>query len=263
MVKIEGKYGLLIDTTKCVGCEMCIKGCQEENGLPSGEETPKELSAEVYTVLQKQNGVYRRKFCFHCTDPACVSACPVNAMVKTSDGPVVNDGSKCIGCRYCMVACPHSIPRYEWEKTVPAVKKCIMCYKRLAEGKPTACAEACVFDATVFGLYGDMLTEAQRRIDENPDDYVHHIYGQAEAGGSQVIYLAAVPFASLGFNTDVPSKALPSLTGNVLSMFPNVLSVGGVILLGTWWIINRRMSLADEKALEAKLDAEIGSEEKP
>ena len=125
---------LLFDVTRCIGCHACAKACKESHGFPGdGEET--ELDATTYTVvLDKGDDRYLRRMCMHCADPSCASACPVGAFTKTELGPVVYDGSKCLGCRYCMVACPFSVPRYEWSKPVPVVRKCDGCFERQKQG---------------------------------------------------------------------------------------------------------------------------------
>jgi formate dehydrogenase iron-sulfur subunit len=139
---------LLFDVTRCVGCRSCATACKESHGFPgTGEET--ELDAVTYTVvLDKGEDRYVRRMCMHCADASCASACPVGAFTKTKLGPVVYDGSKCLGCRYCMIACPFSVPRYEWSKVAPLVRKCDGCFERQAAGKPNACAEACGFEAS-------------------------------------------------------------------------------------------------------------------
>ena len=145
--------GLLFDVTMCVGCGSCYKACKEQNKLP---ETNKDflkdhLSENTYTVVEQYGNKYARKLCMHCNEPACASVCPVGAFKKSDTGAVLYDGDKCIGCRYCMQACPHKIPRYEWEKTQPRVRKCVLCHDRVKAGKLTACAEACPTEATLFG----------------------------------------------------------------------------------------------------------------
>jgi ferredoxin len=131
--------------------------------------------------------------CMHCQDPACASACLVGALKKTALGPVTYDASKCIGCRYCLVACPFSVPRYEWTKLVPFVKKCDMCGARQAQGQAPACVEACPVGASIVGWRDEILEEAERRI-LGDSKYVKHIYGSEEAGGTSVFFISDVPF---------------------------------------------------------------------
>lgn len=243
------KKAMLIDLTLCVGCNACQDACKIQNQLPEGEEH--ELSATAYTALNEYNGVYVRRMCQHCVDPTCASVCPVGAFTKTPEGPVLYEESKCIGCRYCMQACPFQVPRYQWTSTFPKVMKCKFCAERQAQGLQPACAEACPSGATKFGVRDDLVREAYDRIKVNPGAYINKVYGVEEVGGTSILYITSVPFEQLGFKTNLESSALPMLTWNVLSKIPNVVSVGGVMLYGIWWITNRRKEVQQyEKKLK-------------
>ncbi len=170
------------------------------------------------------------------------------ALQKTAAGPVVYDPQRCIGCRYCIMACPFGVPKYQWDQPVPIVGKCILCAGRVAQGLPTACAAVCPTGATLFGEHGSLLREARKRIAATPDRYVDHVYGANEAGGTSVLMLAAVPFAELGMKTDVPRQPLPLLTWNVLSKIPSFVGVWGVLLLGIHWITKRREEVSAYEA---------------
>lgn len=235
------RAAMLIDTTRCVGCDACAEACKQANGLPP--EIEPQLSARTWTRVREVNGTYVREMCMHCDRPSCASVCPVGALYKSPEGPVAYDEARCMGCRYCMVACPFQVPKYEWDKPLPRVQKCIGCLGRLRQGKIPACAEACPAEATVFGDRQELLAAAHLRIRDNPGQYVDHVYGETEVGGTNVLVLAAVPFAELGFPTDLPGSPMPDLTWRALSKIPQVVSVGGVALLGVWWIVNRRMAL--------------------
>lgn len=239
---------LLIDITKCIGCQACALACKEANGLPGEEES--ELSATAYTVVKEKGDVYYRRLCMHCNNPTCASVCPVGAFDKTPEGAVIYQAHKCIGCRYCMQACPFSIPTYEWKKRAPKVQKCIMCYHRLKEGKIPACAEACPTEATIFGDRDELIRVARSRIKENPDLYVDHIYGEKEAGGTSVLFLSNVPFETLGLPANLGERPLPELTWAALKKVPSIAIFGGAVLYGIWWIIDRRMELADYRRKE-------------
>jgi len=236
------KKALLIDITLCIGCNACQAACKTENKLPEGDE--KTLSLSAFTALSEHDGLFVRHMCQHCDIPTCVSACPVAALKKQADGPVLYDGDKCIGCRYCMQACPFHIPRYEWKSTRPGIKKCILCAPRLDKGLPTACAEACPTGATKFGDRNDLLIEATNRITADPGKFVPKIYGKSDVGGTSVLYISPVPFEKLGFDTHLGQEPMPVLTMNALSKVPNVVGVGSVMLAGIWWITNRREDVA-------------------
>lgn len=232
------KKAMLIDLTLCVGCNACQEACKKQNGLAEGEE--KSLSATAYTALNEYNGVYVRRLCQHCNEPTCVSVCPVGAFTKTEQGPVLYNESKCIGCRYCMQACPFQVPRYEWGSTFPRVQKCKFCADRLAQGLPTACSEACPTGATKFDDRDSLIKEAYERMKAEPGKYVPKLYGQEEVGGTSILYLSSVPFEQLGFKTELQKTPLPALTWNALSKIPNVVTLGGAMLFGIYWITNRR-----------------------
>jgi formate dehydrogenase iron-sulfur subunit len=253
------KVGLLIDTTKCIGCAACTLACKEANRLPRDEAET--LSATTWTVVEKHEGVHVRRMCRHCEHPACASVCPVGALRKTDEGAVVYDEDKCIGCRYCMVGCPFGIPRYEWSKPAPRMRKCIMCYEAATKhGQPTACAKVCPTGATKFGERAALVKEAQARIGEAPGRYVDHVFGLEEVGGTGVLYLAAVEFARLGFPTTLRRDSYPQLTWNVLSKLPSVVGVAGVGLAGVWWLTHRREAVA---RAEAQAQADGHEEVKP
>ncbi len=222
---VSPEKAILTDVTKCIGCERCVEACVRQNQLP--REIPTRyhaddgLSARRYTSIVripgKKEGTWRnvRRQCMHCREASCLSACLVGAFTKSPDGSVEYDADKCIGCRYCMLACPFMIPRYEYDKALPFVQKCKMnedC--RVAGGEP-ACVDACPTGATVFGPREQLLEEARRRIAEKPDVYQDHVYGKEEFGGTSVIYLSDVP---LNEAIRMPTKAqfagmrVPTLT---------------------------------------------------
>ncbi|MGB9663483.1 MAG: 4Fe-4S dicluster domain-containing protein [Ignavibacteria bacterium] len=247
------KKAFLIDITECVGCGACYEACKEQNQLPPTSDDPLKdsLSDKTFTIVEQRGDYFVRRMCQHCEDPTCVSVCPVGAFNKTDFGAVLYDESKCLGCRYCMQACPFQIPRYEWGSLKPRVQKCIMCYDRVKDGKLPACAEACPTGATLFGDRDEMIEIAKQRLAENPDKYYNHIYGLEEVGGTSVLYLSPVPFEELGFNTNLLKTPLPNFTHEALAKIPTLVSVGGVLLTGFYWLTNRKNEIAKE-TFEAK-----------
>lgn len=245
---------ILNDLTLCVGCGACVQACSEVNGLPASPvDAP--LSGTRWSRLAIVDGHGVRRQCMHCEDPACASVCPVGAIQKTAAGPVTYDPDACIGCRYCMVACPFDVPRYTWDSRTPRVAKCTMCSERLAAGaEQPACTAACPTGATVFGERDALLAEAHARIEADPKRYVPHVYGETEAGGTLVLYLSPVPFETLGFATELRHAAYPELTWRALSKLPSVVSATGVGLAGLWWIIQRRNTLAQLKEARREED---------
>jgi len=214
--------GLLYDATKCIGCKACVVRCKEIGGLPADVDgyggglydAPESLNEYTRNVIQlyKDGGEtsYVKKQCMHCVDPACVNACMMGALQKRAFGAVTWENNRCIGCRYCQVACPFGVPQFQWSKTSPRIVKCDLCADRLVAGKQPGCVEACPRGAVISGPRGVLLAEAHRRIDADPDLYVPKVYGEKELGGTQVLYLSHVPFEKLGFRfhgeESVPQK---------------------------------------------------------
>lgn len=242
-----GDYmGLLIDTVRCTGCMACFMACKEVNELPNRND--EDLNKDTYTVVKKIGDAFVRRLCMHCVKPACESVCPVAALQKTALGPVIYDEDRCIGCRYCMMACPFGIPTYEWDSMTPRVEKCYMCYeKRVSQGKLTGCAQACAYGATIMGKRKDLIALARKRIQDNPDKYHPYIYGEHELGGTGTMYLSAVPFENIPFLPAFRDEPLPILTWNVLHRLPDIVVLAGVLMAGVTWIVNRRLERVREE----------------
>ena len=250
------QYGALIDISRCIGCHTCEGACKAANQLPAETEPPdqRKLTATRFTFVSKKKMPladskqtltrFVKKQCMHCQEPACASACPVGALHKSETGAVVYDEDKCIGCRYCMVACPFDVPRYQWESAAPLIRKCQFCKTRTAEGLPTACSAACPAGTVKFGERSELLAEAAARIKANPEKYVDYIYGKDEVGGTSVLYLSNVPFEELGFRMDLPKDPLPERTHAVMSKLP-ALVLGMAVVLGAGTVLNVRNGGAD------------------
>lgn len=243
---------ILFDGTLCVGCRECESACAERWGLPYDEAIASEerLSERKLTAVVTAGDYYYRRMCMHCAQPSCASVCPVKALQKTSLGPVVYDETRCIGCRYCLVACAYQVPVYEWSRRLPRVRKCDMCYERQKDGLASACSEICPAGATISGERDDIIVEARRRVAENPGQYFEHIYGIADLGGASVLFVSPQPVERLGGNSGMPGEALPELTWRVLSLIPNIVTVVAVSMGGIWWITHRREEVAEAEARE-------------
>ncbi len=196
----KNDYGFLIDASRCIDCRACLVACSVENEVPM--ETTRIWIQETgvqgeFPNLARYSAPYH---CMHCDDPSCVSACTVGALKKDDNGIVTYDQDRCIGCRYCMYACPFQVPNYEWKERLPLIVKCDMCVSRLGDGQSEpACSATCPTDAIIFGKKSDMLAEAHRRIDQSPSKYINHVYGETENGGTATFYVSPVPFEDLGF----------------------------------------------------------------
>ena len=243
---------ILYDSTLCIGCKACEQACAEQNKLPYDAGTAAEQiqSDHKYTVVLSKGDKFMRRLCMNCLDPACASVCPVGALRKTAAGPVIYDENRCMGCRYCMVACPFSVPKYEWSKLLPRVQKCTMCSTRVEAGLQTACAEVCPTAATKFGERDELIAEAQKRLRDEPGKYYNHIYGLNEVGGTSVLLLSSVPFEEFGYQKDLSRDPLPMLTYRVLSRIPDFVPIGGILLGGVWWITHRREEVAADERRE-------------
>ncbi len=254
--------GVLVDTTLCVGCRACEAACSESNGLPPPPDSAdvfgsrRDTSQSAFTVVnrtEKAPGVERfgKKQCMHCLAPACASACPVRAMDKQPEGPVTYDPSRCLGCRYCMNACPFDVPKYEYGSTTPRVRKCGFCAERQKKGLKPACTEVCPSGALTFGVRGELLEVAKARIYQNPDRYIHHVYGEHEAGGTSWMYVSDVPIEKLALRGDVPTESIPDLVSGALGAPPFVMTLWPPLLMGLYAFSKRR---DEPEAAEKKED---------
>ncbi len=238
--------GLLFDAKLCVGCEGCALACRERNDLPKSAPLDRLGEDSFLGIEPRATGAgprYVRRSCMHCAEPACVSACPVTALQKRADGSVTYDATLCIGCRYCVFACPFDVPRYEWSSTSPRVRKCHLCWQNRQENPASApaCAAVCPTGALRFGDRADLLAEAHRRVQGG--GYQEAVYGEDEVGGTDVLIISDVPFADLGLRSVPAENPLPQLTWTYLSRVPNIGSGVAVGLAGIWWIIRRRQEL--------------------
>jgi len=254
--------GFLFDVTTCALCGACWVADKEKNGLavPAGEFTEDELSDKSFLVIKKRQGRGVRFSCMHCLNPTCASACPVGALQKTEIGAVIYHKERCIGCRYCVVACPFKIPKYEWTKPLPYVRKCDFCYSRITAGQSPACAAVCPTGALVYGDRNELIQEGRRRLKQNPSGYIDHIYGEKEVGGTSLLILSDIPLEKLGYPPELSENPVPSLTWEALEKVPNVVLLGGTLLTGLWWLTKRRNEVWRAEHPEGKEPAENSSD---
>jgi formate dehydrogenase iron-sulfur subunit len=242
--------GVLVDTTRCIGCRSCEEACAEAHDLPVpdiGDESvfkeKRDTSITQLTVVNRykteKGVVFAKKQCMHCGQPGCVAACLVKAMKKHDDGPVTWD-TNCMGCRYCMVSCPFDIPKFEYNSWNPKIQKCNLCWEqRLKDGGIPACVEACPTETLIFGTKRELVEEARSRIYREPKKYVNYIYGENEVGGTSWIYLSAVPFEQIGFKTDLGTVAYPEYSTGFLYSVPIVLILWPAFLMGLSYLTRR------------------------
>jgi formate dehydrogenase iron-sulfur subunit len=286
----------LIDIANCIGCRACQVACKQWNER-EGEETelepdlffqnPAVLSAKTYTLIAfhemenpaKPGGLesaYVMQRCLHCLEPACVSACPTTALQRQPDGPVSYAVDECIGCRYCMLACPWDVPTADWNTRAPKISKCTHCADRVAQPVPIAfngqalpadagkrfvdsiaipaCVKACPADALRYGTRDEMLELAHKRIADRPDKYVGHVYGEKELGGTSVMYLSKVPFEKLGFPT-YGEKPFPAFTKTALGAVPPAVIALGALLGAAYALFRKRVqAVADGSAASKHAD---------
>ncbi len=255
------RVGMLVDLSACVGCRRCEAACKQVNGLPpvsvplgdkSVFDQVRRTDENNWTVVNRfipgpgATAVYAKKQCMHCNEPACAAVCPVKAFVKTELGPVVYHPELCMGCRYCMAACPFGIPAFEYHSANPKVTKCVFCNDRIKQGLLPGCTAACPTNAITFGKRSDLIRQAQQKILQKPGEYQDHIYGVAEAGGTSWMYISKVPFDELGFSMDLGNKAMATYSYGFLSMVSAVFMVWPAFLGGFYLFSKSREQQATE-----------------
>ncbi|MDP2301291.1 MAG: 4Fe-4S dicluster domain-containing protein [Ignavibacteria bacterium] len=212
----DDRMGVLVDTTVCIGCRKCEWACKTSHNMPTEPiekyddrtvfEKRRRPNANALTVVnefENPNGKFPidvKVQCMHCDHPACLSACIVGAFSKEENGTVLWNGDKCIGCRYCMVACPFQIPAFEFDKAwSPDIKKCDFCFDRTKKGELPACVEICPMEVLTYGKKSDLLRAAKEKIRLYPERYVDHILGEHEVGGTSWMYLSSKEFTQIDF----------------------------------------------------------------
>ncbi|WP_045221454.1 sulfate respiration complex iron-sulfur protein HmcB [Desulfonatronum thioautotrophicum] len=259
--------GVLFDGTRCIGCRKCELACNQVNNLPEPEvpfdnleilDSRRRTDASTFTVVNKfetANGpVYRKNQCNHCLEPACASSCFVAAFRKNTDSAVDYDDSVCVGCRYCMIACPFEIPTYEYHKVLtPRVMKCTLCGPQMRAGelRLPGCVEICPVEAMIYGPRNELINLANRRFKQFPGRYVERIYGEHEMGGTSWMYISGTPFRQVGLREDLGTKSAPELTAGALAAVPVVVAVWPVLLGGIYAINKRKEKIAAQEQKQA------------
>jgi Fe-S-cluster-containing dehydrogenase component len=242
--------GMLYDATRCIGCRACVTACKTANNLPGNiYDPPNDLSGDTKNIIKKfevdgEVQSYMKAQCMQCIDPGCASACMIGAFKKREYGIVTWDGTRCIGCRYCQVACPYTIPKFQWASSNPKIVKCELCLHiihdpvtgQLRDGAMPGCCQACPKQAVIFGTYTDLLADAKNRIATRPERYwgpdgEPKIFGEHDGGGTQVLYLAGVDFEKLGLpplGNEGSAQLARTIQGGIYQgmIAPSVLLVG-------------------------------------
>jgi formate dehydrogenase iron-sulfur subunit len=275
-------FGVLHDITRCIGCRKCEAACNRVSSLPSPERPFDDLTVlnegrrthtGAFTVVNRYsstefnheqtfnqmvgtsvhqgsgqgNVLYVKTQCNHCLEPACASACFVKAFTKNMTGAVTYDASLCVGCRYCMIACPFNVPTYEYNQPLtPRIRKCDLCHNRVIQGLPPGCVAECPKEALSFGPRHTLLDMARRRIISHPGRYIPHIYGEREMGGTSWLYLSGVPFSTVGMREDLGDLPASAFTAGVLGAIPIVVGLWPVLLTGIYVISKRKDDTADK-----------------
>jgi len=215
-------------------------------------EQLRDTSPGAFTVVNKYTvdkgvEITRKQQCMHCVEPACSSACIIRAMEKRSNGAVTYRNDLCLGCRYCMVACPFNVPKFEYSKASPFIRKCQFCFERQEQGELPGCVEACPVEALKYGRRPELIEEAGKRIHDTPDAYVHHIYGEHEVGGTSWLYLAGAPFEKLGL-PQLSDKDYPELTSGAMGTVPAILLMWPALLAGFHYLSHRKDEAHEERS---------------
>jgi formate dehydrogenase iron-sulfur subunit len=260
------RYGVLVDTTVCIGCRNCEWACKTVHNMPSeGFNTYKDREIfknfrrpdpSALTVVNeyenKKNPLLPidvKMQCMHCDYPSCSSACIVGAFKKQKNGAVTWDTDKCIGCRYCMVACPFQVPTFDYDKALrPDIKKCDFCFSRTSKGELPGCVNICPVEALTYGPKPFLIKEARDRIKRKPELYLDKIFGEYDAGGTSWIYLASKNFYEIGF-PKVSTRPAPGVTEaiqhGIFAYFVPPLALYSM-LGGMMWYTKRRQAMEEE-----------------
>ncbi len=248
------KHGFLIDASLCIDCRACLVACSVENNVPMTSTRIWMKGTGVTGQFPDLKSFTAPYHCMHCVDPSCVSACTVGALQQDKDGIVIYDNDRCIGCRYCMYACPFEVPNFEWDQRLALIVKCDLCVSRMGEGQQPACAATCPTKAIQFGARDEMLAKAHERIQNEPNRYIDHVYGEHENGGTSTFYISSAPFEQMGFPTTGQNESPAHFNRLVTHGTPAVAASVAIGMSGIYLAIKRQGS--DNEA--ARHDGEEG-----
>jgi formate dehydrogenase iron-sulfur subunit len=254
MTEIKHK-AFIFDATRCIDCRACMVACSVENKIEMDKTRIWVAGVGLigrFPELKRASMVYH---CMHCNEPDCLSACPVGAYSKREDGPVIYNATRCIGCRYCMNACPFGVPHFDYDKGLVEgafIDKCTLCPQRIDKGLEPACVATCPTDALTYGERADLIKEAHARIQAHPERYIDHVYGEFENGGTSYLILSNVPFGQLGL-PPMTEKPVNEVSESVMELTIPFALAWGTVLSGTAAVvhkINQNKKAAAEKAEE-------------
>jgi formate dehydrogenase iron-sulfur subunit len=249
----------LFDATRCIDCRACMVACSVENNIEM-DKTRIWLAGigikGVFPDLGRATMVYH---CMHCDHPDCLSACPVGAYYKRPDGPVVYNPDKCIGCRYCMNACPFGVPHFDYDKGLiegAFIDKCTLCPQRIDVGQEPACVATCPTDALEYGEREELLKLAHERIAAHPGRYIDHVYGEFENGGTSYLILSHVPFSELGL-PNLPETPVNAVSEKVVAMtLPAALGMGAILTATAVGVSMHNKTKENKEKTSAQKEAE-------
>jgi tetrathionate reductase subunit B len=238
-IGVEGKrWAMVIDLAKCAGCQACVIACKTENNTPSGSFRRWVPDIEVGNYPNVRR-LFVPLLCNQCESPPCVPVCPVDATWKRADGVVVVDWERCIGCRYCMVACPYGARDFDWKGT-QMVDKCTFCAHRLENGLLPACVEQCPAEAMVFGDLNDANSEVSKIVRTRQVQVL-----KPELGTNPKVFYIGLP-STFQFESANPQPLglnLPLLVGvQVPTTSVTVSEEAGTIILGNKYLADPRLS---------------------
>jgi len=256
LTQSKGK-AMLYDALKCVGCRACQNACKEWNNTPSESigygniyDNPANLSARTWTIIKAREYTFRsspalllcRYQCMHCTEASCESVCPTGAISHQGAAVVINQ-EWCIGCGYCVQACPFDVPHKEHGMNAGAAKKCTFCVDRQADGLAPACVEACPTGALQFGQRDKLITQAKARVEGlRSDGYTNAtFYGETELGGLHALYILAERPSIYG----LPERP-PLATSKTGFQWLSGIITAGVLAALPFWLLFRRKSKTSE-----------------